>query len=70
MCGFGVQTQKYLEAAESIYTDGCADSAVTWIESHLMLVGTLALGLVLPQVANTIMPRIHDVYTPLLILFL
>lgn len=50
MCGFGVQTQKYLEANESIYPVGCADRAVMWIESHLMVVGALALGLALPQV--------------------
>ncbi|KAI5623873.1 tetraspanin 33b isoform X1, partial [Silurus asotus] len=54
MCGFGVQTQKYLKAAESIFTEGCADRAVTWIESHLLFVGTMALGLALPQVASTI----------------
>ncbi|KAF4091705.1 hypothetical protein AMELA_G00039840 [Ameiurus melas] len=56
MCGFGVQTEKNLEAVESIYTEGCADRAVNWIESHLLLVGTVALGLALPQVVNTIIP--------------
>lgn len=50
MCGFGVQTQKYMEANKSIYPVGCADKAVLWIESHLLLVGALALGLALPQV--------------------
>lgn len=50
MCGFGVQTQNYLEATKSIYPVGCADKAVMWIESHLLLVGALALGLALPQV--------------------
>lgn len=50
MCGFGVQTQNYLEANKSIYPVGCADRAVMWIESHLLLVGALALGLALPQV--------------------
>lgn len=53
MCGFGVQTQNYLEANKSIYPVGCADRAVMWIESHLLLVGALALGLALPQVTNT-----------------
>ncbi|XP_060779681.1 tetraspanin-33b [Neoarius graeffei] len=57
MCGFGVQTQKYLEAAQSIYTEGCADGAVTWIESHLLLVGTLALGLALPQIAGIVLSQ-------------
>lgn len=50
MCGFGVQAQKYLEANKLIYPVGCADRAVVWIESHLLLVGALALGLALPQV--------------------
>lgn len=50
MCGFGVQTQKYLEANKLIYPVGCADRAVVWIEDHLVLVGALALGLALPQV--------------------
>lgn len=50
MCGFGIQTQNYLEANKLIYPVGCADRAVMWIESHLLLVGALALGLALPQV--------------------
>uniref|UniRef100_A0A672ZU29 Tetraspanin n=1 Tax=Sphaeramia orbicularis TaxID=375764 RepID=A0A672ZU29_9TELE len=51
MCGFGVQTQNYLDANKSIYPVGCADRAVMWIESHLLLVGALTLGLALPQVS-------------------
>lgn len=54
MCGFGVQTQSYLEATKSIYPVGCADRAVMWIESHLLLVGALTLGLALPQVTHYI----------------
>ena len=50
MCGFGVQAQNSLEADKSIYPVGCADRAVVWIESHLLLVGALTLGLALPQV--------------------
>lgn len=50
MCGFGVQTQNHLDATKSIYPVGCADRAVIWIESHLLLVGALTLGLALPQV--------------------
>uniref|UniRef100_A0A3B4AF11 Tetraspanin n=1 Tax=Periophthalmus magnuspinnatus TaxID=409849 RepID=A0A3B4AF11_9GOBI len=50
MCGFGVQTQKFVEANKSIYPVGCADRAVLWMETHLLLVGALALGLALPQV--------------------
>uniref|UniRef100_A0A8C5DUE2 Tetraspanin-33 n=1 Tax=Gouania willdenowi TaxID=441366 RepID=A0A8C5DUE2_GOUWI len=50
MCGFGIQTQKYLDANKSIYPAGCADRAVMWIESHLLVVGALALGVALPQV--------------------
>lgn len=52
MCGFGVQTQNFMEANKSIYPVGCADKAVMWIESHLLLVGALALGLALPQVTQ------------------
>ncbi|KAF5904743.1 tetraspanin-33-like [Clarias magur] len=54
---FGVQAQKHLKAAESIYTDGCADRAATWIESHLILVGTLVLGLALPQIAGIMLSQ-------------
>ena len=53
MCGFGVQAQSSLEADKSIYPVGCADRAVVWIESHLLLVGALTLGLALPQVNPT-----------------
>lgn len=52
MCGFGAQTQTYLDANKSIYPVGCADRAVMWIESHLLLVGALTLGLALPQVTR------------------
>ncbi|XP_070686375.1 tetraspanin-33b isoform X2 [Pempheris klunzingeri] len=58
MCGFGVQTQNYLEANKSIYPVGCADRAVMWIESHLLLVGALALGLALPQIAGIVLSQI------------
>ncbi|XP_028264352.1 tetraspanin-33b isoform X3 [Parambassis ranga] len=58
MCGFGVQTQNYLEANKSIYPVGCADKAVIWIESHLLLVGALALGLALPQIAGIVLSQI------------
>ncbi|XP_036963829.1 tetraspanin-33b isoform X2 [Acanthopagrus latus] len=57
MCGFGVQTQNYLEANKSIYPVGCADKAVMWIESHLLLVGALALGLALPQIAGIVLSQ-------------
>lgn len=50
MCGFGVQTQNHLETYKFIYPVGCADKAVMWIESHLLLVAALTLGLALPQV--------------------
>eukprot|EP00064_Thunnus_orientalis_P000235 superscaffoldBa00000011_g235 len=58
MCGFGVQTQNFLEANKSIYPVGCADKAVMWIESHLLLVGALALGLALPQIAGIVLSQI------------
>uniref|UniRef100_A0A3Q4BUJ6 Uncharacterized protein n=1 Tax=Mola mola TaxID=94237 RepID=A0A3Q4BUJ6_MOLML len=57
MCGFGVQTQNYLEAVKSIYPVGCADKAVMWIESHLLLVGALTLGLALPQIAGIVLSQ-------------
>ncbi|XP_020559940.1 tetraspanin-33 isoform X2 [Oryzias latipes] len=58
MCGFGVQTQKYLDANKSIYPVGCADRAVMWIETHLLLVGALTLGLALPQIAGIVLSQI------------
>ncbi|XP_061577349.1 tetraspanin-33b isoform X3 [Cololabis saira] len=58
MCGFGVQTQTYLDANKSIYPVGCADRAVMWIESHLLLVGALTLGLALPQIAGIVLSQI------------
>ncbi|XP_039664598.1 tetraspanin-33b isoform X2 [Perca fluviatilis] len=58
MCGFGIQTQNFLEANKSIYPVGCADKAVIWIESHLLLVGALALGLALPQIAGIVLSQI------------
>ncbi|KAK5601481.1 hypothetical protein CRENBAI_025680 [Crenichthys baileyi] len=58
MCGFGVQTQKYQDANKSIYPVGCADRAVMWIESHLLLVGALTLGLALPQIAGIVLSQI------------
>ncbi|CAL8263033.1 unnamed protein product [Merluccius merluccius] len=58
MCGFGVQAQNYLDADKSIYPVGCADRAVLWIESHLLLVGALALGLALPQIAGIVLSQI------------
>ncbi|XP_072241269.1 tetraspanin-33b isoform X1 [Leuresthes tenuis] len=58
MCGFGVQTQNNLDAKKSIYPVGCADRAVMWIESHLLLVGALTLGLALPQIAGIVLSQI------------
>ncbi|CAL8323537.1 tetraspanin-33b [Gadus morhua] len=58
MCGFGVQAQNSLEADRSIYPVGCADRAVVWIESHLLLVGALTLGLALPQIAGIVLSQI------------
>ncbi|KAM9854967.1 tetraspanin-33b [Aulostomus maculatus] len=58
MCGFGVQSLNHLEANNSIYPLGCAGRAVVWIESHLLLVGALALGLALPQIAGIVLSQI------------
>uniref|UniRef100_A0A3B3U6U8 Tetraspanin n=1 Tax=Poecilia latipinna TaxID=48699 RepID=A0A3B3U6U8_9TELE len=54
MCGFGIQTQQSQEVDGSIFSVGCADRAVLWIESHLLLVGALTLGLALPQVTSSL----------------
>lgn len=61
MCGFGVQTKSHREANKSIYPVGCVDKAVVWIESHLLLVGALALGLALPQVRRTLLQSAHSI---------
>ncbi|XP_028813419.1 tetraspanin-33b [Denticeps clupeoides] len=58
MCGFGAQTQGRLEAAKAIYAAGCADRAAGWMESHLLLVGALALGCALPQIAGIVLSQI------------
>ncbi|XP_068070916.1 tetraspanin-33b isoform X2 [Danio rerio] len=58
MCGFGIQTQNHLNATKSIYSVGCADRAVIWIESHLLLFGALTLGLALPQIAGIVLSQI------------
>ncbi|XP_077954105.1 tetraspanin-33-like [Gasterosteus aculeatus] len=58
MCGFGVQTMSHLEANKSIYAAGCVDKAATWIESHLLLVGALALGIALAQIAGIVLSHI------------
>ncbi|XP_034032970.1 tetraspanin-33b [Thalassophryne amazonica] len=58
MCGYGVQTHNFLEANRSIYPVGCADKVALWIESHLVLVGALALGLALPQIAGVVLSHI------------
>ncbi|KAG7275946.1 hypothetical protein CRUP_037237 [Coryphaenoides rupestris] len=59
MCGFGVQARTGdPAAAQQIYPVGCADRAVLWIESHLLLVGALALGLALPQIAGIVLSQI------------
>ncbi|XP_057692836.1 tetraspanin-33b isoform X2 [Corythoichthys intestinalis] len=58
LCGAGVQNLDHLEVDKSIYPVGCADRAVSWIESHLLLVGALALGLALPQIAGIVLSQI------------
>ncbi|XP_032435995.1 tetraspanin-33b isoform X2 [Xiphophorus hellerii] len=58
MCGFGIQMQKSQEVDRSIYSVGCADSAVMWMASHLLLVGALTLGMALPQIAGIVLSQI------------
>ncbi|KAM8892802.1 tetraspanin-33b isoform 4-T4 [Spinachia spinachia] len=62
MCGFGVQTMSHVEANESIYPGGCVDKAAMWMESHLSLVGALALGTALPQVSPLMALRIQSTH--------
>lgn len=50
MCGRGIQAMGYVEASAVIYTHGCIDSLVNWINSNLFLLGGIALGLAAPQV--------------------
>ncbi|KAM8861657.1 tetraspanin-33b [Synchiropus picturatus] len=58
MCGFSAQTLNFLQASKSIYAIGCADRAVLWMESHLLLVGAAALALALPQIAGIVLSQI------------
>ncbi|KAJ3595809.1 hypothetical protein NHX12_002223 [Muraenolepis orangiensis] len=58
MCGFGVQAESHSEAHKFIYPAGCADGAVLWIQSHLVLVGALTLVLSLPQIAGVVLSQI------------
>jgi len=51
MCGSGLQLQNYLEAGKVIHTNGCIDKLVNWIHSNMFLLGGVALGLAIPQVA-------------------
>lgn len=50
MCGHGIQAMGYVEASAVIYTHGCIDSLVNWINRNLFLLGGIALGLAAPQV--------------------
>ncbi|KAM9581803.1 tetraspanin-33 isoform 3-T3 [Guaruba guarouba] len=52
MCGHGIQAMGYVEASAVIYTHGCIDSLVNWINRNLFLLGGIALGLAAPQVTR------------------
>ncbi|XP_041034888.1 tetraspanin-33b [Carcharodon carcharias] len=57
MCGFGKQSLDQLEASKFLHPAGCADKAAIWIESHLLLVGGIVLGLALPQIGGIVLSR-------------
>ncbi|XP_039716571.1 tetraspanin-33 isoform X5 [Pteropus medius] len=58
MCGQGMQAVDYLEASKVIYTNGCIDKLVNWIHSNLFLLGGVALGLAIPQLAGILLSQI------------
>ncbi|XP_015443894.1 tetraspanin-33 isoform X4 [Pteropus alecto] len=58
MCGQGMQAVDYLEASKVIYTNGCIDKLVNWIHSNLFLLGGVALGLAMPQLAGILLSQI------------
>ncbi|XP_067844722.1 tetraspanin-33b [Heptranchias perlo] len=57
MCGFGKQSLDQLEASKFLHPVGCADKAAIWIESHLLLVGGVVLGMALPQIGGIVLSR-------------
>lgn len=58
MCGRGIQAMGYVEASAVIYTHGCIDSLVNWINSNLFLLGGIALGLAAPQLVGILLAQI------------
>ncbi|XP_051546967.1 tetraspanin-33 [Myxocyprinus asiaticus] len=58
MCGQGMQELEYLAASAFIHTDGCIDKVVNWIHSNLFLLGGIALGLAIPQLAGILLSQI------------
>ncbi|MGH0149430.1 UNVERIFIED_CONTAM: hypothetical protein FKN15_033418 [Acipenser sinensis] len=52
MCGQGMQDLDYLKAGVFINTNGCIDKLVNWIHGNLFLLGGIALGLAIPQIAD------------------
>uniref|UniRef100_A0A8B9F5Q7 Tetraspanin-33 n=1 Tax=Amazona collaria TaxID=241587 RepID=A0A8B9F5Q7_9PSIT len=58
MCGHGIQAMGYVEASAVIYTHGCIDSLVNWINRNLFLLGGIALGLAAPQLVGILLAQI------------
>lgn len=58
MCGQGMQKLEYTDAGNHIHTNGCIDKIVDWIHSNLFLLGGIALGLAIPQLAGMFLSQI------------
>lgn len=58
MCGHNIQELDYIEAGNRIHTNGCIDKIVDWIHSNLFLLGGIALGLAIPQLAGMLLSQI------------
>ncbi|XP_030576189.1 tetraspanin-33 isoform X2 [Archocentrus centrarchus] len=58
MCGQGMQKLEYTDAGIHIHTNGCIDKIVDWIHSNLFLLGGIALGLAIPQLAGMFLSQI------------
>uniref|UniRef100_A0A3Q0SJI5 Tetraspanin n=1 Tax=Amphilophus citrinellus TaxID=61819 RepID=A0A3Q0SJI5_AMPCI len=58
MCGQGMQKLEYNDAGIHIHTNGCIDKIVDWIHSNLFLLGGIALGLAIPQLAGMFLSQI------------
>ncbi|XP_031582434.1 tetraspanin-33 [Oreochromis aureus] len=58
MCGHDIQELDYIKVGNRIHTNGCIDKIVDWIHSNLFLLGGIALGLAIPQLAGMLLSQI------------